>query len=811
MRSRFILLLLSFLLFAGQAFAAGDAALQIKTTVPGSTVKVEKMLADDKVLLSVNDNENKPVFGLTAENFIIASGQRNARIITAQPASQSFDVPRNIVLVLDNSLSMKQRNAVQPLLAGVDELLKILRPIDHMEIVVFSETEKVAMGGRELHVRTFSSKQVDDLRKFVAEAYGEGITTTTVLYEAVQAGLELMRTMPANEPRFLVVFTDGEDLNSAFKGKTVQETAKGVGDFHAFGIDFMPTSSKDRFLTAFTDEHNGETWKATSGTNLVPIFQSVASRMEYYYLVRFLFPPSGTLSASPANLTIDEVESFDASKVQEMAGAGASIVRRIDASTLTLRPTVDTAYGIERWKVTAANTAGILATASGEGAPPAEITLPLKTDDLEGLASGGDIEVSMEITDTKGQGLHLTAQPVKVTSQRTTGSLEVSTATLTIEEIKTIDSSPMLGYVYFAEGSSEIPLKYVRLADPEATASFDETRFSGTLEKYHQVLNIIGKRLIDHPEAAIVITGCNADTGPEKGNKELSAMRASAVRDYFQTIWQIAPERLPVEERNLPEKPSSNRTEEGRAENRRVEIRSNVPAILAPIRSTYYASRIDTDVLTFHPTVKAVHDVAGWTMTVENKNGTVATTSGQGAPPAEIQVALKTEQLNDLATGGDITARMAVEDSKGQELTMVAMPISVHFIQTSQRLAEKQDYKIQEKYALILFDFDRDTISGGNEDIVIGIVARLMSLPQAKADIVGHTDNIGKEDYNLKLSERRAKSVYNLLTASYGEDPAGRIQYRGVGAAEPLYDNATPEGRAFNRTVTITLEYTAAN
>jgi outer membrane protein OmpA-like peptidoglycan-associated protein len=126
-------------------------------------------------------------------------------------------------------------------------------------------------------------------------------------------------------------------------------------------------------------------------------------------------------------------------------------------------------------------------------------------------------------------------------------------------------------------------------------------------------------------------------------------------------------------------------------------------------------------------------------------------------------------------------------------------------------LAQKQDFRVQEKYALILFDFDSDTIDARNQEIVNTIVTRIKALPQATVDVVGHTDNIGKEDYNIKLSERRALAVYKLLIAAYGEDPGERVRHRGVGPSNPLYDNATPEARAFNRTVTITLEYMAGN
>lgn len=98
-------------------------------------------------------------------------------------------------------------------------------------------------------------------------------------------------------------------------------------------------------------------------------------------------------------------------------------------------------------------------------------------------------------------------------------------------------------------------------------------------------LNIIGKRLTDASEAKITLVGCNDNTGKEKGNKSLSTQRAEAVRDYLEAIWNIAQERITVEVRNLPAKPSSMKLKEGQAENRRVEIASTLtlrPDVVMP-------------------------------------------------------------------------------------------------------------------------------------------------------------------------------------------------------------------------------------
>ncbi len=807
MRIRFIFVLLIGLLLVGQTFAFDAADVRVTAAKPGATVTVERVLDDGNVLLSVSDAGKNPVLGLTTDDFLVTADGRTAKITSVKPISESLEVPRHIVLVLDNSDSMRQRNAVEPLLAGVDELLKIVRPIDQVQVVVFSGGDRMEMGGRSLRVKIFSSNNPLEVKNFVAEVYRDGITLTTRLYEAMLAGLELVRALPGNEPRFMVVFSDGEDLNSAYKERDVISAAEGIGRFQAYGIDYMPGAEKDQFLTQFTEGHSGEIWKATSETNLVPIFQSVASKMQYYYVVSYLFPTTGSLAAAPPSLTVDEVKNFDAAAPTEGPAAEAATMRRIDTDALILRPLVDTVYGVATWKITVANNDGALAVKVGEGTPEAAIEVPLKTDILPRLAAGGDITATMELQDRKGQTLMLTAQPVKVNYMLTSGSLAAAPSSLTIEEIKTIDSSPMLGYVYFSEGSSEIPDRYVRLAGGDEIKAFDEQRFRDTLEKYYQVLNIVGKRLNDNPDAHVTLVGCNSNTGAEKGNRKLSTARAEAVRNYLQTVWSIAPERMQIEARSLPGIPSSSRLAEGKEENRRVEIRSDDSAILSPVRSVYMTTRIDTAALTLQPVVKAAHGVARWTIAAANGSGSLGKVSGEGEPPAQINLPLNTGGLDEMAAGGDVTVNMVVEDHKGQELLLAAGPIKVNFIRTSQRLAEKQDFRVQEKYALILFDFDSDAISAGNQEIVERITDRIEALPQASAEIVGHTDNIGKENYNIKLSERRALAVRKLLSVAYGQEAGDHLRDRGVGPHEPLYDNATPEARAFNRTVTITLEY----
>ena len=495
------------------------------------------------------------------------------------------------------------------------------------------------------------------------------------------AGLDILRRLPEDSYKFMVVFTDGEDINSAYKAADVTKAGEGIGKLESYAIDYMPGNQIDAFLQSFSKDHGGRTWKATSAADLGPIFEAVSSKLLYRYVVdyQFLFPPTGSFTM------------------------GADALR--------------------------------------------------------------------------------------------------------IEEITTIDSSPLLNYVYFSEGQSEVPERYVRFASQSETTSFSEEALRGTKEKYINLLNIIGLRLRNHPQATIRLVGCNANVGEEKGNKALSRARAEGVKAYLQYIWGIDPARMAVEARNLPEVPTSGRTPEGHEENRRVEIYSEEAAILDVVKSTYADYNSNLEVLTVVPRIESEHGIDRWAVTVLGDGQPIFEESGTAMPGEEL--ALKDAALTPeaLSKFKQLSARLVVEDMEGQILTLDAGAVPIEFIQRETQRARNLGYRVQEKYALILFDFDSDHIKERNAEVVETIVARIRQFPQAKVAIVGHTDNIGKEDYNLKLSERRAKAVDKQVTADLGDSPQTTITQLGVGSFDPLYGNGLPENRALNRTVTVTLEY----
>lgn len=100
------------------------------------------------------------------------------------------------------------------------------------------------------------------------------------------------------------------------------------------------------------------------------------------------------------------------------------------------------------------------------------------------------------------------------------------------------------------------------------------------------------------------------------------------------------------------------------------------------------------------------------------------------------------------------------------------------------------------------FGMDSIEVDALPEPQVQAIMEYLVKYPGKPLTLTGHSDNVGARAYNIELSKRRAENVKKFLVEEYKID-AERLMVRGVGPAEPIADNATPEGQAQNRRVTI--------
>lgn len=102
------------------------------------------------------------------------------------------------------------------------------------------------------------------------------------------------------------------------------------------------------------------------------------------------------------------------------------------------------------------------------------------------------------------------------------------------------------------------------------------------------------------------------------------------------------------------------------------------------------------------------------------------------------------------------------------------------------------------------FAFNSSVIPPSDYPEVEKLAKIMKENPPAIAIIVGHTDHVGSDAYNQKLSERRSKALGDKLTASGIE--AKRIVTSGKGEKAPIATNGTPEGRAQNRRIEVELQ-----
>jgi len=107
------------------------------------------------------------------------------------------------------------------------------------------------------------------------------------------------------------------------------------------------------------------------------------------------------------------------------------------------------------------------------------------------------------------------------------------------------------------------------------------------------------------------------------------------------------------------------------------------------------------------------------------------------------------------------------------------------------------------KYCVSLgieFDIDKSEIRPQYHDEVARVGDFMKKYPTTTAVIEGYTDEVGSDDYNMQLSQRRAESVVKYLEVNFGID-SSRLSAKGYGKAKPAADNATNAGRQKNRRI----------
>ena len=393
--------------------------------------------------------------------------------------------------------------------------------------------------------------------------------------------------------------------------------------------------------------------------------------------------------------------------------------------------------------------------------------------------------------------------PEKITiAARIKGQIE-EVEQIVIEEFEMEEGFPLLPYVFFQEGKGQLADSYQKLLSKENASnksemvtSFDEDSLDwNTLKIHNNLLNIVGSRMTKNPNSKITITGTNNNNGIEQNNITLSEKRANSVRDYLLNEWGIAPDRISTNSRNLPSVPGNPETADGSQENQRAEITSDSYELMKPVFLKDIVKVSNPPTINIKPEVSSSNTKSeiDYNLEIKQGNNILRTVSNNEIgndgytwdileepqplfeEPIEITLNAKDQYGNNAED---------IKTTKVQQLTI-----------KKKRYELKDDNRI-EKFALIVFDFDKATLSDRHKKVLDDIKTRIDE--NSQITIEGYTDRIGTADYNKQLAQKRAEEVKKYLNAA-----ESKVTLKAIGQDELLYDNDLPQGRNYSRTVLV--------
>ena len=110
---------------------------------------------------------------------------------------------------------------------------------------------------------------------------------------------------------------------------------------------------------------------------------------------------------------------------------------------------------------------------------------------------------------------------------------------------------------------------------------------------------------------------------------------------------------------------------------------------------------------------------------------------------------------------------------------------------------------ILDEKSKVTFEYNKTSLTAEAKNNLDKLIEVFNEYPDTDLLIVGHTDNVGSQSYNLPLSKNRAQSVQEYLVSK--GIASSRLKSAGKGLEEPIADNSTAEGRAANRRVEIAI------
>ena len=372
---------------------------------------------------------------------------------------------------------------------------------------------------------------------------------------------------------------------------------------------------------------------------------------------------------------------------------------------------------------------------------------------------------------------------------------------------------PLRNYVFFNEGSTEIPNRYVSLTKNQVK-DFKEDQLETFAPKnlsdrskrqmtvYYNVLNILGDRMQKNPSATITLVGSSNNS-----NSDGLAM-AESVKTYLVNIFAINASRITTKGQNKPNIPSEQPggTQELvllREGDRRVSKESNSPDLLmefqsgpnAPLKPVQIIASQEAPVESYvtFDNKGAGEALSSWSLQLTDEQGK---TKSFG-PYTQDEVKIPGKMILESRPEGDYKVKMIGQTKSGK---IIEKETTAHVVLwTPAKMVEGTRYSI-------IYEFNSSEAISMYEKYLTEIVTPKIPMG-ATVMIKGHTDVIGEVAYNQELSLARANDVQTIIQNSLSKAGRNDVKFEVSGYGEnennAPFDNKTPEERFYNRTVII--------
>lgn len=371
------------------------------------------------------------------------------------------------------------------------------------------------------------------------------------------------------------------------------------------------------------------------------------------------------------------------------------------------------------------------------------------------------------------------------------------------------ETLPLLNSVFFDGSSAEIPSRYVLLTKEQAEGFREDVlqkettenmtgRSARQLNVYHNILNILGDRMRSNPGTTITLSGASG-AGIATGRAF-----AESVKQYLVVEFGIDGSRIATRATAKPlypsEQPGGNKELVLlRAEDNRVDIESTSPELLLEVgggmmRPVHImATQVDPmDSQVIFTVGGAKEALSSWSINMTDDKGVVQ----HYGPYTRDMASVPGSVILGNSPTGDYKVTLVEITKKG---IIKEKETTVHLIREEAPMGKGFRYSV-------IFNFDKSKGIEVYDKFLTDVVTPLIS-SGSTVIIHGHTDIIGDDEYNQKLSDSRAQQTQKIIERALVNSGKTDVKFETLGFGEDVshspFDNDLPEQRFYNRTVII--------